>query len=109
MQSLGGLLLLPLGIYGFVTEGIPGALTAIVMVLGIGSGVAIAFAESGTGVNVATRMEVFQRLGGAIAAAGVLAGGIYGGWRLGWAWAGGAYLVAVIVSFGAAALAKALK
>ena len=72
--------------YGFAVGGIAGALTGVVAAVGTGSGLAIAFAEGGTGVAAAGLMRGAQRMGGFLAACGCLVAAYFGGWTWGWAW-----------------------
>ena len=95
--------------YGFGAAGLLGALTGFVAAVGIGSGLAIALAETGTAVAESGFKRIAQRLGGIPAAVGCLAGAWYGGWHWGWLWAIGGYaagaamvlLPAIAISLGA--------
>ncbi len=85
--------------YGFVTAGIFGALTGLVAVVGVGSGLAISVGEISTGVApTKTGLGHWQRRGGILAAflCGVAA--YYGGWTLGWVWGIGGYAAGVILA-----------
>jgi hypothetical protein len=81
--------------YGFAAAGVLGALTGLVAAVGIGSALAIAGAERGTGVALAGATRSAQRIGGILAAIGCLIGAYYGGWRFGWAWAIVGYVAGV--------------
>jgi len=84
--------------YGFVAGGILGALTGLVASVDTGSGLAIARAEGGTGVEAAGGfMRTAQRVGGVLSAVGCLAGAYFGGWRWGWGWAIAGYLLGAAV------------
>ena len=85
--------------YGFGRGGLPGAVTGFVAAVGIGSGLAIARAEIGTGVASSGSTRSSQRSGGLLAAVGCLIGAYYGGWRFGWLWAVVGYAGAVAVAF----------
>jgi hypothetical protein len=103
MQSLGAFLLLPAAIYGFVRGGWAGALTGLVTVLAIGSGLAIFLAEPGTGVEESPR-PLPQRFGGMVAAVATLGGAVHGGWRSGWLWGAAGFLLGLVVALGVGAL-----
>lgn len=79
--------------YGFGSGGLAGAITGFVSVVGIGSGLAITRAESGTGVASSGATRNAQRVGGFVAAVGCMVGAYYGGWRSGWLWAAVGYAV----------------
>lgn len=84
--------------YGFGSGGLAGAVTGFVAAVGIGSGLAIARAESGTGVAAPGATRRSQRIGGLLAAVGCFIGAYYGGWRFGWLWAVVGYAAAVAVA-----------
>ena len=50
--------------YGFGMAGVLGSLTGLVAALGVGSGLAIAIAESGAGVAASGGVRAAQRIGG---------------------------------------------
>jgi hypothetical protein len=81
--------------YGFAVAGIVGAFTGLVAAVGVGSGLAIAGAESGTGLAKGGAVRGVQRFGGIVAAIGCLGASYYGGWRLGWLWGIGGYATGV--------------
>ena len=96
MQGLAALAaLLAIG-YGFGVAGVLGALTGLVAVLGVGSGLAIATAESGTGVAASGGVRAAQRIGGFLAAGACLAGAVWGGWTVGWLWGLGGYIAGAV-------------
>ena len=97
MQALAALLLLPAAQAGFA-----GVLTALVALVGVGSGLAISAGEYGTGVQPSGAMATAQRLGGRVAAIASLAGCFYGGWRFGWAWGVGGYVLGIVCALGLA-------
>jgi hypothetical protein len=84
--------------YGFAAGGVLGALTGFVVAVGVGSGLAIANAERGTGVALAGATRSAQRIGGIVAAIGCLIGAYYGGWRFGWLWAAVGYSAGVLAA-----------
>lgn len=84
--------------YGFGSGGLAGAITGFVAVVGIGSGLAIARAESGTGVATSGATRSAQRAGGIVAAGACLIGAYYGGWRFGWIWAVVGYAAGVAIA-----------
>ncbi len=102
MQALAALLLLPAAIYGYMQAGFAGVLTALVALVGVGSGLAISAGEHGTGVQPSGAMATAQRLGGRVAAIASLAGCFYGGWRFGWAWGVGGYVLGIVCALGLA-------
>ena len=83
--------------YGLGMAGVLGGLTGLVAVLGVGSGLAIATAESGTGVAVSGGVRAAQRIGGFLAAGACLTGAIWGGWTVGWLWGLGGYIAGAAV------------
>ena len=89
--------------YGFGMAGVLGGLTGLVAVLGVGSGLAIATAESGTGVTASGGVRAAQRIGGFLAAGVCLTGAVWGGWTVGWLWGLGGYIAGaaagVVLSF----------
>src|SRR6187401_851808 len=97
MQALAGVAALILTGVGFALGGLLGALTGVVVTIAVGSGLAIAGAEAGTGTAPPGRSRMIQRVGGLAAAVLSLGGAVVGGWRWGWAWALGGYLVAMML------------
>ena len=77
---------------GLAAAGLVGMLTGLVAVIGTGSGLAIAAAETGTAVATRGPVRVAQRLGGLVSAIACAGGAYYGGWALGWIWGGAGYL-----------------
>ena len=99
MQALAALIGLVIVGVGFAYGGWRGALTGLVASIGVGSGLAILKAESGTGVDAhGTTERTAQRIGGLVAALGCLGGAWYGGWRSGWLWGLAGYLLGAAVS-----------
>ena len=72
--------------YGFGMAGVLGSLTGLVAALGVGSGLAIAIAESATGVAASGGVRGAQRISGFLAAGACLTGAVWGGWTVGWLW-----------------------
>jgi hypothetical protein len=81
MQKLGAFLAGPALIFGFLTEGLAGAATAVIAVIGVSSALAIAAKERGSGVE-----HWSQRVGGGVAAVTCLVAVLWGGWETGWLW-----------------------
>lgn len=99
MQALAVIVALILSGFGYARAGIVGLLTGLVVAIGVGSGLAIAFAEQGTDVSQAnTKMRRAQRLGGLVAALGCAAGAYYGRWPRGWAWGLAGYVVGIVAA-----------
>ena len=96
MPALAAFLMLPFTIYGYVQAGFSGALTGFVAVVAVGSGVAIAAAEPGTGVEHSGSVATSQRLGGSLAAIAALAGCYFGGWVFGWAGGVVGYVLGIV-------------
>ena len=84
--------------YGFGMAGVLGGLTGLVAVIGVGSGLAIATAESGTGVAASGVLRAAQRIGGFLAAGACLTGAVWGGWTVGWLWGLGGYIAGVALA-----------
>lgn len=84
--------------YGFSAGGLLGALTGFIAAVGAGSGLAIAGAERGTGVEAEGSMRTSQRIGGVLSALGCLGGAYYGGWRWGWGWGIAGYLLGAAIA-----------
>ena len=64
----------------------------------VGSGLAIATAESGTGVPASGDVRTAQRIGGFLAAGACLVGAVWGGWTVGWLWGLGGYIAGTAAS-----------
>jgi hypothetical protein len=92
MQRLGAFLLGPAALFGLVSHGFSGAATALVAVMGVTSGIAIAAREAGSGVE-----HTSQRVGGAVAAVACFSSVASGGWSTGWLWGVAGYLLGMIV------------
>ena len=92
MQGLAAIAALLAAGYGFGVAGVLGGLTGLVAVLGVGSGLAIATAESGTGVAASGGVRSAQRIGGFLAAGACLTGAVWGGWTVGGLWGLGGYI-----------------
>ena len=86
MQGLAAIAVLLATGYGFGMAGVLGGLTGLVAAIGVGSGLAIATAESGTGVAASGDVRTAQRIGGFLAAGACLVGAVWGGWTVGWLW-----------------------
>ena len=96
MQGLAFIVgLLAIG-YGYHMAGFLGSMTGLFTSVGVGSGLAVALAESGTGVAASGFKRTAQRIGGFIAAGACLTGAIWGGWTVGWLWGLGGYLAGVV-------------
>ena len=96
MQGLAAIAaLLAIG-YGFGMAGVLGALTGLVAVLGVGSGLAIATAESGTSVAASGDVRTAQRIGGFLAAGACLVGAVWGSWTVGSLWGLGGYIAGAV-------------
>jgi len=79
--------------YGFADSGFFGALTGLVAALGIGSGFQM-FATGTMGNEPLEQpLPMSQRFGGLLTAIAGAIGAYYGGWRMGWLYALGGYLV----------------
>lgn len=99
MQGLSAIVALVMAGIGFGSGGLLGALTGLVVSVGVGSGIAIARAEAGTGVARAIPWAgTSQRIGGVASALGCLVGALVGGWKFGWAWATGGYVIGALIS-----------
>jgi hypothetical protein len=72
--------------YGWEANGLAGAATALVGVIGVGSGLIIALNGPGTEGRGSVPLTTSQRWGGAFASLGVIVGLNYGGWQSGWMW-----------------------
>ena len=72
MQGLAAIAALLATGYVLGMAGVLGGLTGLVAVLGVGSGLAIATAESGTGVAALGGVRAAQRIGGFLAAGACL-------------------------------------
>jgi len=96
VQGLAALAAISAVSYGFVTAGFRGALTGLVAAIGIGSAIAIAVGERGTGVfDVHSRLGFAQRTGGFLGALFCAAGAYRGGWSYGWLWGIGGYALGI--------------
>lgn len=99
LQSLGALLLLPFGFWGYLQGGLAGASTGLVGVITVGSGLAIWAGERGTAVSTTDLLERrAHQTGGIVATVASLAGCLYGGWTWGWAWAAAGFLLGMLTS-----------
>jgi hypothetical protein len=99
MRELGGLAVLTATGYGFVARGFLGAATGCVVALAVmtsltvlsGKGAKEGIAPKDSGLGGA------QRLVAAVAIPLVALGAYHGGWRRGWLWALGGYLLAMLL------------
>ena len=98
MQGLAAIAVLLATGYGFGMAGVLGGLTGLVAAIGVGSGLAIATAESGTGVPASGDVRTAQRIGGFLAAGACLVGAVWGGWTVGWLWGLGGYIAGTAAS-----------
>ena len=96
MQGLAVIVsLLAIG-YGYHRAGFLGSMTGLFTSVGVGSGLAIALAESGTDVAASGSKRAAQQIGGFIAAGACLTGAIWGGWAVGWLWGLGGYIAGAV-------------
>jgi hypothetical protein len=82
--------------YGFASGGMLGALTGFVAALGIGSGLAILSDQKDAELSADETTKTSQRIGGILAALLCGVGAFYGGWRYGWAWGLGGYIIGAL-------------
>lgn len=100
MLRLGGLAVPIAIIIGLAKGGLLGALTALVVTMGVVGGIAILRGEEGIGLDEAAQGRGAQRFGGLVATIGCAAGGVAGGWKWGWLWALCAYGLGMVVAAG---------
>src|SRR2546425_9337533 len=96
MQGLAALVAVVAMGYGFAAAGVLGALTGLVGAVGIGTGLAVLAGEQGAGIARAfTRLRRIQRVGGLLLTLACGWAVYHGGWRYGWLWGLGAYVLSL--------------
>jgi hypothetical protein len=79
--------------YGFRVGGVLGAMTGFVTAVGVALGLVVVFRKND---GSASPTRTTERIMGALAVLGCLAGSFYGGWRLGWLWGVGGYFFGLV-------------
>lgn len=85
--------------WGLAAGGLFGALTGFIATLGIGSGLQMFLVGTTASDTPEPRLHPTQRISGLVCALFGCLGAYYGGWRMGWLYALGGYLVGMAVGF----------